>query len=1390
MFKQFKLLDTNPQLELKNGIHQNSGELFRDSSLSNYIQIAVADLFKSVNDKSLFSIDIERHTDTDELKSALSLNQFRFLQTFDLSKVNTVLDLSEDFGGVAHFLADSVGLVEAVKVDPDLARLSSIRCANKQNVCHISEDLEKLVLPDNHYDLIVIGQLEALQINASQLASLFKRLRASLSQHGTLVVNTPNTGRLSKWLNSISALSTEQLPYADLYQSTDESEPLTEVTRKQLRDRLLSSNFAAVDIFANFSNGRDCKALFSEDYLTASVNGLNHFYRLGSIHNPEINELLLFKRLLRDKRNLVDYADRMVVIAGSSTQHTRQLCDNDFSHFPGNGRQPRWRTITSRKRSSNVVEKTALYQSTEYEPSLVTQNLQAQPFHKGPALVNEWLQALLDKDDNVFVALVEEYGDWLDQLASQPNFTQIAYDLLPFNLLVSERGERSFQTIDTEWQINTKFSADFVLFRALFWFAFQNKSLLRAFAAKHDIYSIGMFVVRYMPTIYQIDELSPFIKLEESIQAEIDNNFRTNAVGDAIYQAFENNAPNVEAPLELSVIWGEKSGKMDEAQKQTIAWKKLNSTQKLELTLSNFSTQRPVLRVDPMTTTGAFELHSMSLTDSSGSVLWSLTSEFKNATLVNISGVPKSDNLFIATSDDPHFLIDLSAHNIDNTTILHVDLAWIWGSHFSSAIDTLNSTVSNQSSALIAQSHRLNEYRAQITYQAQRIDDLLGHREDLTQMLKQEQQQFKKKQSEINNLNERLHAQLRRNEELHGYLLMRPTTRAKRVARRTLDRISGKPIVNPLDPQQVAANKDNTSNQSPLPKGELIGQNTEDYALWVSENDLNESAIEAARAEIEVMNIKPVFSILVPIYNTDPEYLLPMIESVRRQIYPHWQLCLVDDCSPKSYLKRILEHEALQDERIVIQLNDINQGISVTTNDALALATGDYVALLDHDDEISIDALYENAKVINETPDVGLIYSDEDKMDMQGNRLEPYFKPDFSPDLLHTNNYICHFTVIKKSIVDEIGGFREGMDGSQDHDIILRSADAAERVVHIPRILYHWRKIPGSTAVVYDAKSYAWEAGRKAVEDLLTKREEGVRVEFGTLKGTYRVFREIAGQPLVSIIVPFKDKPDLLDDCLNSILDRSSYQNFEIIGVSNNSEDARTFERIKHFEQADSRVRFVEKNVPFNFSAICNYGAEQANGDYLVLLNNDIEIISPDWIERMLEHAQRPEIGAVGSKLLYPDGRIQHAGVVAGMVGAAGHPHKFFPDNHIGYHGRLQMVYNVSAVTGAMMMMHTDKFKEVGGLDEDNLAVAYNDIDLCLKLLDQGYFNVFTPHAKATHHESISRGYEDTDEKMQRLLKEQGYFLTKWADFLADGDPYYNPNLSLKNERFSLKFKD
>lgn len=1266
MVKNSPLLLNNSHLELSNGLFNDANlTAFRESSLDDRVMSDIKQALSKASSKDLFSLDLELATQADKSLSLLQYSSYHFVEALNLANVNNVLDLTQDCGGVAHFIADEVGSVDTIKMDIGVAELSAFRCVNKSNVTHLCEDIGKLTFPDAHYDLIVIGRLEDLKLSTSELNPLLAKLRNALTPSGCLVVDAANSQRLSKAVNA----GQHSIPYLESYRMSNADGNVYELDRRTLRNSVLNQSFAKVDVHASFSAAGDYSNLFSENYLTSNVYALNHFHQLGYLDSPSVCEYLYFQRLVEEKRDLVDYASRFLVIAGSTSEAVSDLYNNDFTYFADSIRKPENRVRIERKRAANSVHrfKSPLGDQSDSVTlnGKLKQNLEPTTFHKGPLLVDRWLNALIN-DDELYLEeaglehVITEYSQWLSAYLENSVNQPLPYQLQPHNIVVHARSQE-YLPIHREWLAND-LPNGFVLFRALFWFAHTNRALFGPYFDKHSLHCIGDFIVKHHDDIQAVNQLNAFAELEQQLQNEI-------------------------------------------------------------------------LR-DPI-----------------------------------------AGNVYAEIIQSSHQTLS------DNNDVLK----------------SLTDTVTKTHSELAVQGQRLQAYQAKIDNRDLRISDLRQHRDDLVTMVKKIEKRIDIERNvqgnlyaQIEHLEGRLHAQHIRNDELHSFLLARPSSRLKRFVSRWLNRLRGTTLIEEA-PIPVAEHPDNLVEKRPfeeLPEGEMVAMNTEDYELWIQENTLTEADIEQANVEIENMAYKPVFSILVPIYNTDPEYLLPMIRSVQNQIYPHWQLCLVDDSSPKTYLKRILEQEAIEDDRISIQLNDVNQGISITTNDALAIATGDYIALLDHDDEITIDALYENAKLINRSPQAGLIYSDEDKMELDGTRIEPYFKPDYSPDLLDTNNYICHFTVIKKKIIDQMGGFREGLDGSQDHDVILRAADAAEEIAHIPRILYHWRKIPGSTAVEYDSKGYAWDAGRKAIEDIHRKHEDGVRVEFGSLKGSYRIVREIIGNPLVSIVIPFKDKPALLDSCLKSILERTSYSNFEIVGVSNNSEQALTHQRMAFFADADPRIRFVEHNVPFNFSGICNYGVSQAKGDYIVLLNNDVEIITPDWIENMLQHAQRDNIGAVGCKLLFPDGRIQHAGIVAGMVGAAGHPHKLFPESHIGYHGRLHMVSNVSAVTGAMMMMSKTKFDEVGGLDADKLAVAYNDVDLCLKLIDKGYFNVFTPYAKAIHHESVSRGYEDTDEKMQRLLKEQRHFLDRWQSFLEKGDPFYNPNLSLKNERFSLNFKD
>ena len=526
---------------------------------------------------------------------------------------------------------------------------------------------------------------------------------------------------------------------------------------------------------------------------------------------------------------------------------------------------------------------------------------------------------------------------------------------------------------------------------------------------------------------------------------------------------------------------------------------------------------------------------------------------------------------------------------------------------------------------------------------------------------------------------------------------------------------------------------------------------------------------------------KPTISIVLPVYNVEARWLLAAVESVRRQFYPHWELCIADDASTRAETRQAFESiKLLRDKRIKLYRLAENGGIARASNTALKMATGEFVGLLDHDDELTRDALLEIVRVINDkNPD--FVYSDEDKLDENGNHVEVHCKPDFSPDYFFSLNYLCHFSVLRRSLLMQIKGFRPGFDGAQDYDLFLRATEHTQRIVHVPKVLYHWRKIAGSTASTSQAKPTATNAGQRALAESMQRRSIACEVEPGPFPNSFRVRRKILDEPLVSILIPFHDKAPLLDACVSSILKKTRYPHFEILCIDNRSVEPETAALMERLRRADSRVRFERFDAPFNYSAINNYAVRFARGEHLLFLNNDTEVIAPEWLDSMLEHSQRPEVGVVGARLLYGDGTIQHAGVIVGPGGVAGHAHLFVPGDDPGYFSRIRLVQNLSAVTFACAMTRRAVFEEIGGLNADDLKIAFNDVDYCLRARDAGYLVVYTPFALLRHYESKSRGYEDTPEKQARFSSEVIYMRQRHKAHIEGGDPYYNPRLSLSN---------
>ncbi|MDO5424441.1 MAG: glycosyltransferase family 2 protein [Eubacteriales bacterium] len=557
---------------------------------------------------------------------------------------------------------------------------------------------------------------------------------------------------------------------------------------------------------------------------------------------------------------------------------------------------------------------------------------------------------------------------------------------------------------------------------------------------------------------------------------------------------------------------------------------------------------------------------------------------------------------------------------------------------------------------------------------------------------------------------------------------------------------------------------------------EEVSTEEEKYAYWLKKHSASPKELKKQRKT--TFPSMPLVSIVVPLYNTPVQYLKELIDSVLAQSYQNWELCLADG-STKAGLGEFIRKTYGGEKRIRYRKLEKNEGIAGNTNAAIRMASGEYLMFSDHDDLLAKEAVFEIVKALNEHPETDIVYTDEDLVDQTGKVYSsPRFKPDFNLDFLRSINYICHIFVIRKSLAFEAGLVRAEFDGAQDHEFILRCCERTKRIVHVPKILYHWRAHEGSTAGNQDSKRYAIDAGRRALEEHYQRMGYDAEVEYTGVFIVFRTFFKPKGTPLVSVIIPNKDQSETLDQCLRSIFEKTDYPNYEIVIVENNSTEEKTFAYYEKIQREHENVRVLRWEKGFNYSAINNFGVRHAKGEYLLFLNNDVEVITPSWMSRMVGYCQREDVGAVGAKLYYPDDTIQHGGVVVGIGWFAGHVQSFLRRVDNGYFGRLIAEQDISAVTGACMMVERAVFEEAGGFEE-KLAVALNDVDLCLKIREKDHLIVFDPGTELYHYESKSRGNEDSPKKRERFKKEIRLFRERWKDVLDKGDPYYNPNLTL-----------
>lgn len=557
------------------------------------------------------------------------------------------------------------------------------------------------------------------------------------------------------------------------------------------------------------------------------------------------------------------------------------------------------------------------------------------------------------------------------------------------------------------------------------------------------------------------------------------------------------------------------------------------------------------------------------------------------------------------------------------------------------------------------------------------------------------------------------------------------------------------------------------------------------YGPWFENHKPSEKELEGQRRK--QWKKQPLINVVVPAYKTSAKFLREMIESLEVQTYTNWELCIANASPEDAAMSEVLREYTSKDARVKVENLKENLGIAENTNAAMEMAAGEYTGLLDHDDLLAPQALYRIVEALNqssEEPDV--FYSDEDKVTTDlSEHFQPHFKPDFNVDLLRSNNYITHFFVVRTSLIRQVGGFRREYDGAQDYDFIFRCTEAAKKICHIPEVLYHWRTHQASTADNPASKMYAFEAGKRAIEAHLKRQGVEGTVSHTKDLGFYQVEYPVQGTPLVSVLIPNKDQKDTLKQCLDSVFSKTTYCNYEVIIIENNSQEKETWEYYEELKKRNN-VKIVIWESGFNYSAINNFGEKSASGEYLLFLNNDVEVINPHWMEEMLGNCQRKEVGIVGAKLYYPDDTIQHAGTIIGIGGIAGHAFLNMPRSRSGYLHKASLQMDLSAVTAACMMMKRTVFESLDGFEEA-LTVAFNDVDLCLRCVRAGYLVVYNPRVELYHYESKSRGSEDSEDKVRRFQQEIEFMRTRWIDLLKQGDPYYNKNLTLSKWNYSLR---